>query len=800
MKRRLATALLLPALALSGCPANVPDVSCVFTLPTADRVSSTGGFNLLVNVTGTFTAEELPAVRFFSDLEANSGVYPDGLLLESGINTEGDCALDGCPAGGRLETPITPGTHTITAMALTPTADIACEATVVVDANAAPGITSITIAPAAPRTTDALSFTFESADDEGDAVQVNASWSGPDGQTVAGETVAGFNTEAGDVWTVTLTPRDSFDVGEPSTASVTIVNTPPSAPTVAISPVPARENSAIVCAVTNLVGLDPDTAQTLDVGWSWTVDGADAGISGPSVAADAQEAGEEWTCTAVVNDGEADSDPTSASTTVVDVLAVPATAMIEDLPIIEGVGLQRLGDSAKIGAPGDLDDDGFGDFVLLESSSVTVITSGSNAGQGTGNGHAYVYSGATVTGSGPWATTDASSDLVGPDGLKLTTVYGPGDINGDGADDLVIGFKHVSLPNTNTGTGIFLVYGEPGGLPATIDLETDAVVVYGGSGGEVGQVPCPVGDLDGDGFAELAIAAPRADGITGAVYVAYGLPASFASGLNPDDLLPGFRIDGSAAGHQLGTSCAGIMDLDGDGYDDIAVGAPGAGTAGNGRVVVYKGEEGRWSGSQTSATADVIIDASPTSTGGFGIAMQALGDHDGDGSDDFAIWATGSDGGQAGRGAVFIASGGAPSFSGAVTSADLPYTISGGADLGFCQVLASGDVNGDGLGDLLCGDQNSEAASQLSAHAAARLFLGSTSVPASRTWSNPDHALLAGDDGDRPGAAMAVVGDLDGNDYNEVLVGTPDRDLTEAGNGEATFAPGAVFLLDLSAD
>jgi len=794
MKRSLVFALLAPALALSGCPTSVPDVTCAFSLPTAGRVSSTAGFNLLVNVTGTFTSADLPAVHFLSSVEADNPLYPDGLLLESGINTEGDCALEGCPAGGRLETPITPGTHEIVAQALTPQGNVACEASVTIEANSPPTVSSVTISPAAPVTGDELSFTFEASDPEGDTVQASASWAGPGGQTVAGETVAAFNTAAGDEWTVTVTPRDGRDVGLAVTSSVVIANTAPDAPTVIIGPTPGRDNAPIACAVTDLDSLDPDDAQTLTVGWSWTVDGADAGITESSVPASAQEPGEEWACTAVVNDGDADSDPSTASTTVVDALTVPSDVALESLPAIEGTGLQRLGEGDKISSPGDLDGDGRPDFLVLENSSVTV----GGTGQGIGEGHAYFFSGANVDlSTAPWTVADADAEYVGPTGLRLSNAYGAGDINGDGADDLIVGFKHVSLPNTSTGTGVFIAYGDPTGIPALVDLETDAVVVYGG-GEEVGQVPCPVGDLDGDGFAELAIASPKADGLTGAVYVAYGLPASFASGLNPDALQPGFQIDGSTGGQQLGTSCAGVLDLDGDGYNDIAVGAPGAGSSGNGRVIVYKGGEFRFDGSQTSATADVIIDAGPSSTGGFGISMAALADFDGDGLDDFSVWANGPDGGDSGDGAVYIASGGDAGFAGAISSSDLPYTIVGGADLAFCQIQAGGDVDGDGLGDLLCGDQSASAAEDVSQHVAARLYLGSGTPAATRTWTDFDLQLSAGDEGDRPGASLAITPDLDGNDYSEVLIGAPDRDLVTGTNGQATSAPGAVFLLDLT--
>ena len=795
LRRSLLSLTLLPLLFATGCPEPVPAVICTFDLPAPGRISSQAGFNLLVYVKGAFTSEELPAVHFVSDLEAGSSVFPEGLLLESGINTEGGCTEDpGCPAGGRLETPLTPGTHTISAMALTPLATVACQDSVEIRANAAPEITEISFVPPAPTTGDDLAFTFEDSDAEGDEVSVAAQWISPTGETVAGETLSNLNTAAGEVWTLSLTPRDAFDVGAAFTAEVTIGNTTPSAPDVAINPVPGRENAAISCTITNLDDLDPDTEQTLTPSWSWTVGGADAGITTDTVTAAESAAGETWACSATVSDGTDTSASGTASTTVLAPLTVPTFEGFETLPMIEGVGLQRLGETHTISSPGDLDGDGLADFVLLDNQSVFV----DGTGQGQGDGHAWLFSGAAISAlTPPFDTTDATTDFFGDNGLRLTTVFGPGDINGDGLDDLVIGFKHISLPSSAEGTGVYVVFGTQGGFGASVDL-VDGVTYFGG-GEEIGQVPCPVGDLDGDGLAELAIAAPTAgEALAGRVYVAYGHGGNWPSDLNPDDLQPGFIAEGTGAAQQLGTSCAGILDIDADGFNDLAIGAPGAGSAGNGRALVYRGEETRWSGSITSATADVIIDATASGAGGFGIGVAALGDHDGDGLDDIAIYASGPDGGSGTEGAVWIASGGDAGFAGAITTGDLPYMVAGAGELGFCQVAVGVDLDGDGLGDLACSDLNASYAVDLGSTPAARVFLGSTALAASRSWDGADYEVLAGAPDDRPGAGLASVRDMDADNYGELLVGAPDRNLVLASNGQPTSAPGAVVIVNLA--
>ena len=111
------------------------------------------------------------------------------------------------------------------------------------------------------------------------------------------------------------------------------------------------------------------------------------------------------------------------------------------------------------------------------------------------------------------------------------------------------------------------------------------------------------------------------------------------------------------------------------------------------------------------------------------------------------------------------------------------------------------DEDGDGLGDLVCGDQNAEGGENFTGTVAARVFLGSNAITAARTFgADADLLITPSSDADRPGAGVAIVRDFDGNDYPELLIGTPDVDLVTGSNGQPTSAPGAVHLLDLSAD
>ncbi|MEE2829982.1 MAG: hypothetical protein VX498_12400, partial [Myxococcota bacterium] len=140
----LATTLLF----LSGCPEPVPLVDCLWQLPAPnqERVPSASGFTTRVIITGEFTADELPAVHFSSDLEAEGDTYPNGLIFESAIAIEEAGCSAGCPAGGRIEVPLTPLGHE------------ACVISREFQLNFPPTISTVTYEPASPQVGDDVTF------------------------------------------------------------------------------------------------------------------------------------------------------------------------------------------------------------------------------------------------------------------------------------------------------------------------------------------------------------------------------------------------------------------------------------------------------------------------------------------------------------------------------------------------------------------------------------------------------------------------------------------------------------------
>lgn len=762
-------------LAVAGCAETVPEVTCEFEFPSAGTaLSAQGGFNLQGTVTGTFDPADLPAVRFYSDVEAAAGTYPEGQLFESGIGAEESGCPSGCLAGGRFEGAITPGAHTLRMAALTPGAQVACEATREVVVNSPPSVLSVTFDPAAPTGADDVRFVAETSDADGDAVSLGATWENAAGDSIQGEVLAALDTEAGELWTLRLRPRDPLDTGVEFTATVTIGNTAPGTPQVEIWPTLPGDHQDIHCGVTNLEGLDPD-GQVLTTNYSWTVDGAASPVTGDTVPAAETSQGDRWICTATVLDGTAEASASSAEAVVRVARVVPAEVPLDGEGMIVGaVPGMAIGAANGAGSPGDVDGDTLGEVAWVSNDLVVTLA---------GDGPAFLYldwGGTSLAGS----TAAADVVLRGPEGRYLQAPRFVGDLNGDGLDDLVVPFRHATLPTTVDGSGVYLVFGDAVRWTGTVDLDDVGVRIIGG-GTLLGQQPCRLGDLDGDGYDELGLTAPGNDGGTGVLWAVYGHPGAWPGDQSPDHLLPAFHVVGAAAGQNLGSACAGGVDFDGDGTDDFAVGAPTGGPQGKGRVLVFLSEGGRRTGSVTSASADLIIDGDASGAGGFGIALAALPDFDGDGAGDLAVGGLGSSSSAAMAGGLWLVSGGTSLPTGPVAAADLPMRIAGAqgtvggdpAGLGFCAQIAVGDLDGDGLSDLVCGDLRPHFGADLGGDVGSRVFFGVIGgFDTEASWLDADLVLEALDDADGIGACVAVVPSFGAQGFDAALLGAPGHD------------------------
>jgi hypothetical protein len=165
------------------------------------------------------------------------------------------------------------------------------------------------------------------------------------------------------------------------------------------------------------------------------------------------------------------------------------------------------------------------------------------------------------------------------------SVSDAGDVNGDGIDDIIIGALG-SDPNGNSLAGeSYVVFGNQQGFTPTIDLSnldgTNGFIINGIDGDDrLGTSVGAAGDINGDGIDDIVIGAPDADpyGISfaGEIYVVFGNQQGFTPTLNLSDLngANGFTINGVDSLDRAGTSVGAAGDINGDGIDDIVIGAP----------------------------------------------------------------------------------------------------------------------------------------------------------------------------------------------------------------------------------
>ncbi len=340
-------------------------------------------------------------------------------------------------------------------------------------------------------------------------------------------------------------------------------------------------------------------------------------------------------------------------------------------------------------------------------SAVTVL------GDCTGDAHAELVMGSPTSGSAAegkaWlftafptddhsrGTWEADHVFYGDstDDLFASALAGMPDLDGDGVVDLAVGAPGHDGGGTEAGA-VWLFPGPD--ASDTHSYTSDAsVVLYGEhEDDQAGSMLADGGDLDGDGLHDLLIAAPGLDTLqaeVGAIYVAFG------GGLSSGTLEAGEqgRFDGERAGDALSVA-AGLGDVDGDGYEDLAIGSPLADENGSAAGTVWV-----WFGPIAAerhevAAAPLRIDGAGSGDGA-GAAIVGRADVDADGFGDLWIGATGTDSPDSSAGSAVLFRGPLP--SGAFELDDAYATITGSdRSDGAGGWLAAADFDADGWSDL----------------------------------------------------------------------------------------------------
>jgi hypothetical protein len=353
-----------------------------------------------------------------------------------------------------------------------------------------------------------------------------------------------------------------------------------------------------------------------------------------------------------------------------------------------------------------------------------------------------------------------------------------GDITGDGTDDIAIGAPGVDGTSLSDIGAAYLVSGPVSG---DTSLSTTLAITGAEAGHAVGTMVRSA-DVDGDGQADLLLGVP-ADGATddGALYVVYG-PVTGSQDLSSYDA----RIRGALTGEALGTGVAALGDIVGLGADAVLLGAPNSSLGATGAGIAYVAL-GPLSGDVGVSTVSAVFAYGEAAGDEAGQSVTVGGDLTGDGVGDLVVGAPGEDSGGAEAGAAYIYTG---PTSGLVSLGDADVKATGAAagDAAGWSVAGGGDIDGDGLDDLLIGAPLESTGGSLAG--AVYVLYGSATLGSSVDLGAAAARISGQAAGDLAGYELSAAGDVDLDGAADIIIGGPDHGTAGASAGAAWLVTG----------
>jgi hypothetical protein len=378
-----------------------------------------------------------------------------------------------------------------------------------------------------------------------------------------------------------------------------------------------------------------------------------------------------------------------------------------------------------------------------------------------------------------------------------------GDINNDGINDIITGAFRADPNGIENAGEAYVIFGSENGFPASLDLSglngnngftLNGIDVSDGAGLPVSTA----GDVNGDNIDDIIISAfrgdPNGNNNAGEVYIVFGRDTGFPPTLELSQLngLNGFTITGAEAGDLLGFSISSAGDINNDGLDDIIIGAAFADRNGFETVgeayVIFGGFEfpNTINVSNLVGVNGFTLQDSTLGLGSrLGNAVNNLGDINGDGIDDLIVTAAFSDvNGIENAGTSYVLFGRDGEFEANLELSQLNgnngFIVNGLAveDTLGRSAAGAGDINDDGLNDIVIGVSRGDPNGIENAGQAYVIFGSNTGFPAifdpSLLNGNNGFVVNGTNAGDIVGASVSSAGDFNGDGIDDLFIGTPE--------------------------
>ena len=399
----------------------------------------------------------------------------------------------------------------------------------------------------------------------------------------------------------------------------------------------------------------------------------------------------------------------------------------------------------EVATAGDVNGDGYSDVIV----GAPRYDNGE-----TNEGRAYVYHGSAT---GLSVTPNWIGECNQAEALYGHFLSSAGDVNGDGYSDIIISAESFDNDLNNEGR-VYAYFGSSAGLSASPNWFVE------GNQSEIQFGRLSSGDLNGDGYSDILIGANTYNnGQTneGKIWAYYGSALGLPASAN-------WEFESNMENAYLGWGLSAAGDVNGDGYCDVAAGAPYY--QGTGRVYIFHG-----SSTGLQATPNHTIESDQANSE-FGGSVFTAGDVNGDGYSDFLIGSVLYSNGEFKEGRAYVHLGSASGLS--LTPAWIGESNQVGAEFGM-EVSTAGDVNGDGFSDIIVGAWRYDNGQ--TDEGRAFVYHGSASglsVPIS--WTA---------DGDQStgqfGISVSSAGDVNGDGYSDVIIGANCYDNGQTDEGRA---------------